>query len=263
MAKPEEIEFAKLLFGGIAIMILLALTIVIFIVLYQRKLYIQQANLHQLELTHQKTLLESIVNSQESERERIARDLHDEVGASLSAAKLFVNQIQYETSAEEMKNLAGQSSQILGETVKDIRQIAHNLSPITLENFGLAEAIKILIKRLEASGLSTNFIINFTPEVLNSYQQLILYRIVQEVLNNVVKHAAATHLTLYLNEDNQMLSLYIEDNGKGFDDQKANEIKSFGMGIGTIKARSGLLGARFQITSATGQGTRIEITIPL
>ena len=263
MAKPEEIEFAKLLFGGIAIMVLMALTIVIFIVLYQRKLYSQQANLHQMELTHQKNILESIINSQESERQRIARDLHDEVGASLSAAKLFINQIQYETHASEMKKLADQSSQILGDTVKDVRQIAQNLSPVTLESFGLAEAVKILLQRLEVSGLSVYFDIDFTANVLNSYQQLILYRIIQEAFTNILKHASATQLVLDLKQAEKMLLLSIEDDGRGFNYQKSAQTESIGMGIGTIQARAGLLGARCEITSSPGRGTRIEIIISL
>ena len=244
-------------------MILLALTIVIFIVLYQRKLYIQQVRLYQLEISYQKKILESVVSSQESERERIAQDLHDEVGASLSTVKLFINQIQYETSIGEMKGLARQSNQVLGDIVKDIRQIAQNLSPITLENFGLSEAIKILLKRLEISGLKTTSTVSFAPEALTSYQQLMLYRIIQEMFNNVIKHASATQLILHLKQQEHLLCLYVEDDGKGFDYQQTSEPKPFGMGLGTIKARAALLDAQFQITSAVGQGTRIEITIPI
>jgi two-component system NarL family sensor kinase len=262
MDKPEEIAFAKLLFGGIALVVVLVLIIVIFMVLYQRKLFIQQANLHQLELGYQNNILESVVNSQEAERERIARDLHDEVGASLSAVKLFINQIQYENSIIDMKDLAKQSSEILGDIVSDVRRISHNLSPVTLESFGLSEATKILLKRLESTGILTSANIQFASESLDNYRQLILYRVIQEVFGNILKHAAATEVILHLRQINDTLWLHIEDNGKGFDPDSPRPGSS-GMGIGTLKARSGLLNAKFDITSAIGHGTSVELIIPL
>ncbi len=231
-------------------------------VLYQRKLFIQQSELHQLELSYQNNMLESVVNSQEAERERIARDLHDEVGASLSAVKLFINQIQYENSAAQMKDLAKQSSDILGDIVSDVRRISHNLSPITLESFGLPEAARILLKRLESTGISTSSNIQFAGDSLDNYRQLILYRVIQEVFGNILKHAAATEVVLHLRQIDDTLWLHIEDNGKGFDPD-AMETGPPGMGIGTIKARAGLLNAKFDLTSAIGQGTCVELIIPL
>ena len=262
MDKPQEIEFAHLLFGGITIFVLLALSIVIFVVLYQRKLQLQQAHLHHLDLTYQRTILEAVVNSQESERERMAQDLHDEVGASLSVAKLFVNQIRYETSPDEMKLLADQSSQILATLVQDVRQIAHNLSPLLFENLGLKEAIKTVLNRFEAVGLIIHYLDELPSESLSMQQQLLLYRIIQEGLGNVLKHAEATQLSLQLKQEGQRVWLRIEDNGKGFDDQQIN-LKRPGMGMNTLKARAGVLGAELKISSVIGQGTCLEMSMPI
>jgi signal transduction histidine kinase len=258
MDKPQEIEFANLLFGGIAVMVILSLSIVVFVVLYQRKLYLQQARLHQIELNHQRTVLEAVLNSQESERERIAQDLHDEVGASLSTAKLFVNQIKYESSPEEMKSLAGQSSQILGDIVGDIRQIAYNLSPLALKNLGLEGAIKTLLNRLEASGISIYFLCDVAHESVSIQQQLTLYRIVQEALGNALKHAEATQISVQLRQQQQLVQLYIEDNGKGFNYQDIQS-KHDGLGMDSIKARAKALDAELTINSRDGQGTSLNL----
>jgi two-component system, NarL family, sensor kinase len=261
MGRPEEVEFAQLLFGGIGIMLMMALAIVIFVLLYQRKLHFQQRHLHEMEMVHQKTILESIVASQENERERIARDLHDEVGASLSAVRLFVNQIQYETSPDEMKGLAARSGQILGDVVKDVRQIAHNLSPVIIENFGFAGAVQILLNRMEDAGIGIKCAIDDPAGLLNAYQQTILYRIIQEVIGNVVKHAEASEITFILRHEASLLIMQMGDNGKGFD--MASDRKSAGMGMSTIRTRTALLGATLELSSAPGQGTRIRVEMPV
>ncbi|WP_342084608.1 sensor histidine kinase [Dyadobacter sp. OTU695] len=261
MGRPGEIEFAQLLFGGIGIMVMMALTIVIFVLLYQRKLHFQQSRMHQMEMVHQKKILESIVASQENERERIARDLHDEVGASLSAVRLFVSQIQYEKSPEEMKGLAARSGQIIGDVVKDVRQIAHNLSPVIIENFGFAGAVKILLRRMEDAGMHIRCAIDDPAEVLSSHQQLVLYRIIQEVIGNVVKHAEASEIVFDLHHNGSQLSLIMSDNGKGFDMRSGQ--KAAGMGMSTIRTRTDLLGAKLELHSAPGEGTRFEIEMPV
>ncbi|OJV15181.1 MAG: hypothetical protein BGO21_04850 [Dyadobacter sp. 50-39] len=261
MGRPGEIEFAQLLFGGIGIMVMMALAIVIFVLLYQRKLHFQQRRLHQMEMMHQKKILESIVASQENERERIARDLHDEVGASLSAVRLFVNQIQYEKSPEEMKGLAARSGQIIGDVVKDVRQIAHNLSPVIIENFGFTGAVKILLRRMEDTGMRVRGKIDDPADVLSAYQQLVLYRIIQEVTGNIMKHAAANEITFNLHHNGSRLSLLMSDNGKGFDMHSGP--KAAGMGMSSIRTRTDLLGAKLDLRSAPGEGTRFKIEMPV
>lgn len=263
MDKPEEIEFAQLLFSGIAVMVMLALAIVLFAILYQRKLYAQQAQLHRLELNRQKEITESVVRSQERERERIARDLHDEVGASLSTAKLFVNQIQHETAVDDIKELAEQAGGILSEMVQDVRQIAQNLSPVLLDNVGLSGAVKLIMNRLTLSGLQVSCQIEPVGEELDKEKQLALYRIVQEVVGNIVKHAEATHVTLKLACQDTTVRLQIEDDGRGFLYPQPDPTARSGMGMGSIRARAGLLNAQLHITSAVGKGTRIELDIPM
>lgn len=262
MDRPEELEFARLLLGGIIIVVLLALIIVSFAIIYQRNLYAQQKKMHQLTLTYQKDLLTSAVQSQESERERIAQDLHDEVGASLSTAKLFINQIQYETSGEEIRDLAQQANQILGDIVQDVRQITQNMSPALLESFGLAGAVNILLNRLKANGVQINYQVIGEFSKLNKEKQLALFRIIQEVIGNIVKHAAATHILVQLHHQQNVIMLSIVDNGCGFDTQ-VTSAGSTGIGMATIKARTGFLNGQLNLASVIGQGTRLELTIPL
>ena len=128
--------------------------------------------------------------------------------------------------------------------MKDVRQIAHNLSPVIIENFGFAGAVKILLRRMEDAGMDIRCTIDDPAEVLSSYQQLVLYRIIQEVIGNVVKHAEASEITFDLHHGGSQLSLLMSDNGKGFDMLSGQ--KASGMGMSTIRTRTDLLGAKLE-----------------
>jgi len=262
MEKPGEVEFTQLLFGGLAFALFLSLAIVLFIMLYQRKLFIQQKNMHDKELAFQKDLTSLVVRSQESERDRISKDLHDEIGVSLSAAKLYINQIQYETSPAEMIQLAGDASGIIGNIVQDIRQIAQNLSPLILENFGFEQAIRMLLTRIQAGGIRTECMIQFDAE-LDNETELGLYRIIQEATGNALKHAAPELITVNLVQDKQQLILSVSDNGTGFDYQGTKAAKTTSMGLSGIKARAGLLNGKLDIISSPDSGTKLQLVIPV
>ena len=262
MEKPGELEFAHLLFGGLAFALFLSLAIVLFIMLYQRKLYRQQKDMQDQELAYQKNLTSLVVRSQENERERISRDLHDEIGVSLSAAKLYISQIQYETSPTEMIQLAGDANGIIGNIVQDIRQIAQNLSPLILENFGFQQAIRMLMTRIQAGGIRTECYIDLDA-TLEKETELGLYRIIQEATGNALKHANPSLIEVNLIQEKQQLTLSISDNGTGFDYQKTDLTKTTSMGLSGIKIRAGLINGQLSVNSSPESGTEIKIIIPL
>ena len=198
MDKPQEIDFNYLLFSGVIIMLMLALVVVVFVVMHQKRVHTLQLVLRQQELDHQTLLLKSVVASQESERERISQDLHDEIGASLSAAQLFINQIKYETSDAALQTMAAQASQIVGDTLQSVRHIVQNMSLVILEKFGFCRALTQLGSRLAASDMQVEMQVDKTVEALDGTVQLTLYRIIQEIFTNATKHAQARHLTLHL-----------------------------------------------------------------
>ncbi|SEI37078.1 Signal transduction histidine kinase [Dyadobacter koreensis] len=262
METPGELEFTQLLYGGLAFVLFLSLAIVLFILLYQRKLHSQLQKMHDQEIAYQKELTSLVVRSQESERDRISRDLHDEIGVSLSAAKLYINQIQYETSANEMVQLATDASDIIGNIVQDIRQIAQNLSPLILENFGFSQAIQMLLTRIQSGGIRTQCHIDFSTQ-LDKETELGLYRIVQEATGNALKHANPSLIEVSITQENRIMKLSVSDNGTGFDYQKTASGKSQSMGLSGIKARAGLVNGHLEITSSAQTGTKLELTIPV
>lgn len=262
MDKPEELDFIHLLGTGVVMMLLLVIIVVVFVIAHQKRTHLLQAQLRQQELNYQTAMLQSVVASQESERERIAQDLHDEIGASLSAARLFVNQVGYEVVTPHLQEMSQQASQILGETLQNVRHIVQNLSPAVLERFGFCRAVTILGRRLEGSGLRVELHINEAVETLELTAQLALYRIVQEIFANVAKHAKAQCLVLQLQPHADTFHLRITDDGCGFTQGLAKSARSIGMGLAGIQARSKLLNGHLEIASDLGSGTRITLVLP-
>ncbi len=263
MEKPSELEFSYLLFGGLTFILILTLAVVLFILLYQKKLFRQQKELQLLELGYQKELTRLIIKSQEGERARISNDLHDEIGVSLSAAKLYINQIGFETESNEMIALANNAKEIISQIVKDIRLISQNLSPLPLENFGLEQAIRILLKNLEKGGLDTKFVIIGYDQRLPSETELGIYRIIQEAVGNTLKHAKATSIKISLTIDIQEIKLTIQDNGVGFDLEETINKPTSSIGLSGIKARTGLLNGKLVFNSKTGEGTYLQLVVPI
>lgn len=262
MDKPEEIAFAWLLFAGVITMLLLAVAVILFVVVHQRRVHSLRLALQQQELAYQTKMLRSIINSQETERERIAQDLHDEIGASLSAARLFINQISYEESSPPVRELAQQASQIVGDSLKSVRRIVQNMSPMALDKLGFCRAVGQLSSRLEATGLHVDRQLDAAVEHLPAEKQLALYRIIQELLANAVKHAQATALTLHLHYTTHELLLRVSDNGCGFVPAQTPADTADGMGLAGIAARVKLLEGHFHLTSAPDTGTHIVLRLP-
>lgn len=263
MDTPTELELRSLLFGGILVMLLLAITLIVFFVLYQKKYIAQQMYLLQIQSDHQRKLLTSSIEAQEKERERIARDLHDEIGSALSTAKLFVGQLQTGEPDSETRQLTGQVRDILTSTLQEVRNISHDLMPDVLRKFGLAEALQHLMDVVaEASSLEVHFQRKVQPQL--PYQhELALYRIVQELTHNALRHAGATRLLLRLWQEEHVLHVSVEDNGRGFSWQSLHASKEAGIGLKSIEARVSMVAGTLHVDTAPGRGTRIRISIDL
>lgn len=262
MDKPEALEFIHLLYIGVVMMLVLVIAVVVFVVLHQKNAHLLQAQLRQQELDYQAAMLHSVVASQENERERIAQDLHDEIGASLSTARLFINQVQYEVDTPHVQEMAQRASQILAETLQNVRHIVQNLSPAILEKFGFCRAVALLGDHFEATGLRVDLQVDEVVETLSATAQLTLYRIVQELFANATKHAQASCLTLRLLPEADKLKLFVADDGQGFTPELATAPRLTGMGLAGIRARAGLLGGHLEITSSLGQGTQVILLLP-
>ena len=205
----------------------------------------------------QKELITTIVETQMSERQRIARDLHDSVGGSLAMAKNILQEVS--ESLEDGNTRIQESIHTLSETADQVRQISHDLMPGELVKFGLVTAIKTTLGHLQKSALQAKLYAFNMEERIHPTKEIHLFRIVQEAVQNVIKHAQASTLNISLNRHPKFLSLMVEDNGIGMD----HGSKPTGIGIDNIKSRVAQLSGTLNIDSNKGKGTTLSIQIPI
>lgn len=196
-----------------------------------------------------------MVETQEAERMRFAQDLHDGLGANLSAMKMVIGLLNDPASLP----IKAKTEYLLKESIDDLRQLIHAMSPRSLARLGLVKAVQelsILINqssKVEVQVLSEDF-----PENLPDEMQLNLYRMVQELFQNALKHAHATHITLKLEQNSGSLMLYYTDNGCGFD----IVAHTSGNGLSNLHTRSQLLNGTLNIKSVVGEGTMVRVEVP-
>jgi PAS domain S-box-containing protein len=208
--------------------------------------------------TYQRELTRQIILAQEREREVIGHDLHDNVNQILSTVKLYL-EMALKTPEKNEELILNSIHHILA-CISEVRNLSRELSAPTLDNHSLIESIKALLKTVESSsGLQIRFNHEgyHTPVVKD--QRLAIYRILQEQLNNIIKHADAKEVSINLSQGEGMTSLVITDNGKGFD----TDTRRNGIGLNNILSRCKIFGGEMLIDSAEGKGCRLQIRLPV
>jgi len=222
---------------------------------------IYRANIRRLRKS-QAEQIKVAIQTQEEERKRISRDLHDDIGTKLSALKLLLSSVKdkaVRSDNSELRALAQNAEQFISEVVGDLRQLLRNLSPSILEEFGYVVAIEGLANKINLTGL-IHFSLNvfgFKQRLQKDYE-LSLYRITQELINNVLKHAGAKNIYLDVGLRDEKITIMIEDDGKGFDPSTHKE----GYGLKNMETRTKLLSGRIHIESTPEKGTVVLIEIP-
>jgi two-component system NarL family sensor kinase len=248
--------------------------IVIFIVLILLLLYAykqraksmkQRDELHALAMEKEKqnskiSTLTALLEGQEQERGRLARDLHDGLGGLLSGTKHQLSYLDPHQSENIEEGISKSIKQIDG-AVEELRRVAHNLMPDLLVKYGLEVAIQEFASRISNNALDihTEFI-NYSNS-LSEEKQLIIYRIIQELVNNAIKHAEASEIIIQISQEENVLNLTVEDNGKGFDYKGLNVKKT--AGFHNIESRVQFLKGTMNIISELNIGTSIELQIPI
>ncbi|MDP2723646.1 MAG: ATP-binding protein [Bacteroidales bacterium] len=214
-------------------------------------------------LEHEKIMrTTSMIDAQEAERQHLSRELHDGLGQLVLAIRMKLNQLT-DDNTDKNNLLIAETHDLIRVTVSEIRNISNNLMPSVLHEFGLVAALGKLAREITANGqLVVDFQSNFQEkEFIINRIQIYLYRIVQEALNNVIKHGDATEVVIRLNKSSDGLMLTIKDNGKGFRIEKKSYFS--GNGITNMKERANLLGGHFQLNSKVNRGTEIIVDIPI
>ena len=253
MVESGSAEIILVYFIGTVGMILLAGAIFFFFVTYQKRLLTKQLELNKIKSDHQNEILKNTIFAQEKERKRIAQDLHDEVGAMLSVVKLNVARIEKKSQEDKPKKLAGETKSYLDDVISQVRRISRALLPPSLDRLGLFFALEELGNwvnksdelRIECKKSGEQF-------RFESKNELAIFRIIQELLNNAIKHSGADLIKLNLRFTENYLAVVLADNGCGFVlEDKINT----GLGLKNLESRTQILKAEFRIKSKPGVGT--------
>ncbi len=222
---------------------------------------IQQQEITELQQKNKLLALNSMIEGQEAERLRIANDLHDSLGGLLSTVKAHFSTIQKGIEQLEQLNITKKTNDLIDEACIEVRRISHNMMPHSLSISGLQGAIEDLGEQLNQQGFQTSVEINNLPNPIEETKKIMVYRLVQEVISNITKHADAKSILIQLIGHKNELNLIIEDDGKGFDYNEA--IKKDGLGLKSINSRVEYLDGNIDWDTKIGEGTSITINIPV
>ena len=205
-----------------------------------------------------------LFQSQEEERRRIARELHDEAGQSLTAVKLGLDRLEEKHAADDhLKNEIGEIRQMIQRTASEIRRMSYHLHPTLLSDLGLEPALKLYLKEIEKhSNLDIDFQIIGFDRRIDADMETVLYRFSQEALTNALKHSGAESFNLAIIKSYPRIIFLAEDDGIGFDAEIIGKDKR-SLGLLGMRERASLLNGTFILRSSPGGGTRIRIEIPL
>ena len=257
----EVSQFAIIFSLATVGMLVLAGFIILFVVFYQKKMIEEQLKRQQLELEFQQRMMEASLESEENERRRLAGELHDSVGGMLSTIRVGLTTIAKRLPDPQVVE---HSKQMLDDTLSSVRRISLDLMPSTLEKFGLIPALRELCERFQATSLlPVNFEENGEIGFIDTKRALKIFRIVQELINNAVKHAQASVIHVELFAEDQ-LKISVEDDGVGFDPSAKHSAGESGSGLGlyNMENRTRLLNARLDFDTQVKKGSKITLIVP-
>lgn len=251
------------LFVGTLGMLSLAIGLILFIIFHQRKVIRFQLRLQEVEKKQQKILLNASIRLQEEERQRLAADLHDDAGPLLATARLYMSEnLVNLDKATQLQNIF-QARQILDDTIHLIRNISHSLMPPTLKNFGLESAVNDLFQKISGAGtINASSRFHDYKDRLKADKELIIFRMVQELVNNILKHSGSSFIHLTQNFQGDNCYIRIHHDGRGLvqsDFEKLNKSKT-GLGLKNISSRLRVLHGKILFEKDISQ-TYYKVTI--
>jgi signal transduction histidine kinase len=212
------------------------------------------------EIQKQKQLMQATIDGQEKERREIGRELHDNISQYLTTTRLYL-EVAKEKAEGEILKMINQAHKGMLDIVNEIRQLSQSLIPPSLSDIGLAESILDICTPLENThAFNIDFEYNYFNEaLLPDNMKLMLFRIIQEQINNIIRHAGADTIQIRLRTGEGKMTLSVADNGKGFDMKSVKK----GLGFDNINNRASLFGGNVRVDAAPGKGCIIQVTIPL
>ncbi len=235
---------------------LLTLIIILLVFMYQRRLVLASSGYDVRKDIRNTEILQATINGQEIERDRIGRELHDGVGVLLSTTRLYLQ--HWKEEGDSGKEVTGQRvDKLLKEIIESVRRLSADLRPVVLENLGLAEAIAELVWDVEQAGALKVKLNASYDHCLSQKDELNIYRVIQELLTNTLRHAEATEAVLEINSQPDCFWLSYRDNGKGLPHDTARK----GLGLKNMENRVSALNGEFKIESPYEGGVLVTIEI--
>lgn len=246
-----------LVIGSTIVVLLLGTTLVLLFLFIQKK---KKEYLIEKRIFKENFNLE-LAKSQNEIRERalenLSWEIHDNVGQLLSVSKMQLNRLEMKIT-DENKNAVSEITELVSRSLHDLRALSKSLNPVSIQKIGLLKAIELEIDRYNRLNfIKANLTIANKPFLLDKEKETILFRIVQEIIHNAIKHAKASEMNISLLYKNDDLEITIKDNGIGFDTNKDKSKK--GIGLLNMKGRAKLIKADFELTSIKGKGTTVFI----
>lgn len=246
-----------------SIFILVLISFIAFIIfLLNRRHLDHQRRIATLKSDFEKTLLSTQLEIQEQTFQNISREIHDNIGLSLTLAKLNLNTILWTNLSTSKQKVTG-SVEFISKAIDDLSYISKTLNTDFIEENGLLNALELEIKKIKKLGIfEVKYDVAGSPVYMKTQKELVIFRIIQEVLNNSIKHAQATSLTVLLNFFPEQVIIELSDNGKGFIDEGLKMEAKKGTGLLNIVKRAALIEGYCQVKSEPGKGTKITMQVP-
>jgi signal transduction histidine kinase len=237
---------------SVSIVIILVVSILLFYLRYRHKQKITEQNIYVLEKEKELQILKAMINGEEAERSRLAKDLHDGIGGLLSATKMHLSILQNNAGSSDHQRQINHTVSMLDTASHEIRMIAHNLAPELLEKLGLHKALSAYFSRLQSPAFKINYIkVGEVPRMENGFE-LLVYRVIQELINNVIKHSQSVYALVQMSYHDRMLSITVEDNGIGL---KGEE----GVGFSNLRSRIAAVSGYVEIETSENSGTTVFV----
>lgn len=254
-------EWLLVVNNWLGILISLLMVIAVF---YIRKIFTYLKKTEEIRQESEKKVLNAVIVTEETERKRLAKNLHDDLGPLLSTAKISVSALKDETYGEKETKVFNNAIQAIDEAIRSMKVISNTISPHILNHFGLVKAITSFTDKVRESGrIRIDFNSNLADKRFDFNLEAIIYRVVCELIINTIKHARAGKIMIDLTIENNTIKLNYLDDGKGFKFQEMLRGKTTGMGLSNIYSRVKSLNGTINSDSWPGEGLIITIEIPL
>ncbi len=246
-------------------MLLLAVGLIVFIVIHQRKVIYFQLRMKKMQEEQQQMMLQASIESQEEERQRIAADLHDDAGPLLATVRLYLNEnLIHQDQATQLQSIYN-AKQIIDDTIQLIRNMSHSLIPPTLKNFGLESAVNDMFQKINGSGsISASARFHDYKRRLKLEYELSIFRVLQELVNNTIKHSHSSFIHLTQNKTDQYIYIRIHHDGEGLTQTEYEKLRDTpqGMGLKNIFSRVKILNSKI-LFEKDPSNTYYKVTIEI